>query len=110
MNLTFKRLLWPVGAGFLGAAFLAGVYLGLVSLAQGPTHALELFGQDRVFVLPILLGFGVQVGLYALLRTGLHLPPGVPASAPPPRAAVCRPWLWRPAAPTMSLRRCPCWD
>lgn len=81
MNPTFKRILLPSGAGFLGAMFLAGVYLGLVSLAQGPAHALELFWQDKTFVIPILLGFGVQVGLYTFLKTGRHLPPGVPAGA-----------------------------
>ena len=78
MNLTLKRALFPVGAGLLGMVLLAGVYLGIVSLAQGPAHALELFWQDKALVIPILLGFGIQLGLYTLLNKGLNLPLSVP--------------------------------
>ncbi len=53
---------------------LTGVYLGIVSLAESPAHALDLFWDDRAFVIPIMLGFGVQVGLYVLLKAGLYLP------------------------------------
>lgn len=79
MNSSIKRVLLPLGAGVLGAIFLTGVYLGIVSLAESPQHALELFWQDKVFVIPILLGFGTQVGLYTLLKKGLYLPIRVPA-------------------------------
>jgi len=78
MNPTLKRTLFPVGAGLLGMVLLAGVYLGIVSLAQGPAHALELFWQDKALVIPILLGFGIQVGLYTLLKKSLYLPLSVP--------------------------------
>ncbi len=79
MNSSAKRIFLPLGAGLLGAVFLTGVYLGIVSLAESPTHALELFWQDKVFVIPILLGFGTQVGLYTLLKKGLYMPVPVPA-------------------------------
>jgi hypothetical protein len=62
-----------IAIGLLGAAALSGVYLGLVSLAESPQHALNLFWEDRWLVLPILLTFGVQVGLYAFVRAGAHL-------------------------------------
>ncbi len=65
-----RLVLIPVAAGLLGAVFLMGVYVGLVSLAESPEHAVDLFWQDRVFVVPIIIGFGVQVGLYARLRLG----------------------------------------
>jgi len=71
-----RRFFLPAGAGALGAAALTGLYLGIVSLAESPEHALDLFWQDRALVIPILLGFGVQVGLYTLLKTGLYLPGG----------------------------------
>lgn len=58
----------PVAAGLLGAALLTGAYLGIVSLAESPEHAVDLFWQDRLFVVPILIGFGVQVGLFARLK------------------------------------------
>ena len=74
-----KRTLLPLGAGVLGAIFLTGVYLGIVSLAETPEHALDLFWQDKAFVIPILLGFGTQVGLYTLLKKGLYMPLHVPA-------------------------------
>ncbi len=74
MNPTFKRLLLPLGAGVGGMVLLMGVYLGIVSLAESPAHALDLFWEDKAFVVPIMLGFGVQVGLYTLLKKGLHLP------------------------------------
>ena len=67
-----RRRLWPVLAGVVGAAFLTGVYLGIVTLAQGWQHAVELFWQDWFLVLPIIAGFGVQIGLYAFVRFGLH--------------------------------------
>ena len=79
MNSSAKRFFLPLGAGLLGAVFLTGIYLGIVSLAESPKHALELFWQDKAFVIPILLGFGTQVGLYTLLKKGLYLPVHAPA-------------------------------
>lgn len=64
----FVRKFGPVAAGLLGALFLTAVYLGIVSLAESPQHALELFWEDRLFVVPILIGFGVQTGLFAHLK------------------------------------------
>jgi hypothetical protein len=60
-------------------AALMAVYLGIVSLAESPQRAVELFREDKAFVIPIMLGFGAQVGLYTLLKKGLYLPAGVPA-------------------------------
>ncbi len=67
-----RKLMIPVIAGVLGAAFLTSVYLGIVTLAQGWQHAVELFWQDKFLVAPILAGFGTQVGLYTFLKVGLH--------------------------------------
>lgn len=58
----------PLGAGLAGAAALVGLYLGLVTLAQGWAHAVELLWGDRWLVGAIAAGFGVQVGLYVHLR------------------------------------------
>ena len=80
MNSSARRILLPLGAGVLGAIFLTGVYLGIVSLAETPEHALDLFWQDKAFVIPILLGFGTQVGLYTLLKKGLYMPMHLPAA------------------------------
>ena len=75
-----RRVLLPLGIGLLGAFFLTGLYLGIVSLAESPQHALELFWQDKLFVIPIILGFGTQVGLYTFLKKGLYLPVTAPAA------------------------------
>lgn len=69
-----KRIFLPFGVGLLGGALLASVYLGLVALAESPARALELFWEDRWYVIPILLGFSTQVGLYTFLKKGFYLP------------------------------------
>ena len=69
-----KRILWPVSAGLAGAAFLTGIYFGIVSWAESPQHAAELFWQDRFIVIPIILGFGVQAALYTILKKRLFVP------------------------------------
>ncbi|MBI2773660.1 MAG: hypothetical protein HYX56_04105 [Chloroflexi bacterium] len=51
-----------------GAGALVALYLGLVTWAQGPEHALDLLWDDRLFVGLIGAGFGTQVGLFTYLR------------------------------------------
>ncbi len=73
---TLRRI-WPaLLAGVGGTAGLTIVYLGIVSLAESWSHALQLFREDAPYAVPILLGFGVQTGLFAYLKKGLHLPEG----------------------------------
>lgn len=62
----------PILFGLLGTAGLLVLYLGLVSLAQGWEHAIGLLADDAWIVGPILVGFGVQVGLYTYLKTVVH--------------------------------------
>jgi hypothetical protein len=61
----------PLLMGPLAAAALLGLYLGLITLAQGSDHALEQFDIDLWFVLALSAGFGSQVGLFTYLRA-LH--------------------------------------
>lgn len=69
-----KRILWPLGAGIAGMLFLSGVYFGLVSWAEGPEHALQLFWDERWIIIPMILGFGVQAALYTILKKRLFIP------------------------------------
>ena len=69
-----KRILWPVGAGVAGAVFLTGLYFGIVSIAESPQHAVDLFWEERWIVIPIILGFGVQMALYTILKKRLFVP------------------------------------
>lgn len=55
-------------AGTLAGVALLGVYLGVITVAQGPAHALEQLAADAWFVMAITAGFGVQVALFAELR------------------------------------------
>lgn len=54
--------------GVLASLALLAVYVGLITLAQGLDHALEQFATDAFFILPVALGFGVQIGLFAELH------------------------------------------
>lgn len=75
-KLRLIRWVWTFLAGLAGALFLSAVYLGIVSLAEGPKHAVDLFLEDRWIVLPILAGFGVQTALYTVLKKRWFIPVG----------------------------------
>lgn len=78
-----KRIFVPALAGLAGAVLLTGLYFGIVSLAETPQHAVELFWLDRWIIFPILIGFGVQTALYTILKWGLFMPSaGTGASGP----------------------------
>lgn len=68
------RYLIPVGVGLLATVFLSAIYFGIVSWAESPEHALDLFWEQRWLVIPILTGFGIQAALYSILKFRLYLP------------------------------------
>ncbi|HAL15185.1 MAG TPA: hypothetical protein DCP32_00080 [Anaerolineaceae bacterium] len=84
MNSRFRNFI-PLGVGILGAIFLAAIYFGIVSWAESPEHAVDLFWEDRWLVIPILLGFGIQAALYSVLKLRLYLPAS--SNTPEPGAA-----------------------
>lgn len=63
-----RRVALSIALGVLGTSALVGLYLGIVTLAQGPEHAFELLWSDRVFVGLIGAGFGTQIGLFTYVR------------------------------------------
>lgn len=70
----------PLVVGLAAAAALLALYLALVSLvSQSWSHALSLLVEDRWFVVPIILGFGLQAGLFTYLRA-LHRSTRAPAA------------------------------
>lgn len=71
---TSKRVLIPLVAGLAGTLLLTGLYFGIVSWAESPGHAVDYFWKDRWIVLPIILGFGAQAGLYTILKMRLFMP------------------------------------
>ena len=69
-----KRVLIPLAAFLLGSAFIALFYIGILTWAQGWEYASSQFARDRAYVLPIILGFGIQAALYSILRFRLFVP------------------------------------
>ena len=68
----WRRWVLSPGVGFLGSLALVGLYVGILSIAQSPSHAFEQLSQDRLWVGLVALGFGIQIGLYAYLRLIIH--------------------------------------
>jgi hypothetical protein len=69
-----KRILIPLAAFLLGSVFIASFYLGILTWAQGWDYASSQFMRDCWYVIPIILGFGVQAALYSILRFRLFIP------------------------------------
>ena len=69
-----KRLLISLAAFLLGSAFIASFYIGILTWAQGWDYASSQFVRDRWYVVPIIVGFGVQAALYTVLRFRLFIP------------------------------------
>ncbi len=69
-----KRILIPLVAFLLGSTFIAAFYIGILTWAQGWDYASSQFIRDRWYVIPIILGFGVQASLYSILRFRLFIP------------------------------------
>ncbi len=69
-----KRILWPLGGALAGMAFLTALYFGLVTWAETPQHALDLFWEERWIIIPLIVGFGVQMALYTILKKRLFVP------------------------------------
>jgi len=65
VQLTFIR---PLQFGSGALVLLLAVYFGVVGLISGMNFALEQFAEFWYFILPLTLGFGIQVGLYTYLK------------------------------------------
>jgi hypothetical protein len=68
-----KRYLIPLTAFLLGAGLITGVYIGILTWAQGWEYASSQFVRDRFYVVPIIAGFGIQSALYSILRFRLFI-------------------------------------
>ncbi len=59
-----------IGAG--AAVLLIMIYLGIITLAQDLTHALEQTAELWYWVLALAGGFGIQAGLFSFIRQGIR--------------------------------------
>ncbi|MBI5658148.1 MAG: hypothetical protein HZC43_01055 [Nitrosomonadales bacterium] len=60
--------LMPLQFGAGALVLLLAIYFGVVSLISGMDFALDQFATFWYFIVPLALGFGVQVGLYTHLK------------------------------------------
>lgn len=58
----------PVGFGLLAFGILIGLYFGILTLISGWSFTLTQFADFWYYVVPLAVGFGVQVALYVQLR------------------------------------------
>jgi Cu+-exporting ATPase len=61
----------PLAVGTLALLVMLGVYFGVLTLVSGWGFTVSQFGQFWYYVLPLALGFGIQMGLYVYLRQRL---------------------------------------
>lgn len=58
----------PIAFGALASIFLAVVYLTVLSLLNSFSHALWIFSDLWLFMVPIIFGFGLQIALFVYVR------------------------------------------
>jgi len=58
----------PLQFGMAACVLLLAVYFGVVGLISGMDFALEQFAKFWYFIVPLALGFGIQVGLFTHLK------------------------------------------
>jgi len=68
-NKTSKPVIWAIIAG----AALLSVYFLILSLANSFSHAVEQFKELWYWIVLLVLGFGLQVGLYTYIRGRLRM-------------------------------------
>ena len=73
-EIIVKRFLIPITAFVLGSALIASFYLVILTWAQDWDYASSQLSRDRLYVVPIILGFGTQAVLYSVLRFRLFIP------------------------------------
>ncbi len=63
-NLSFR----PIAFVVTGTAALLGIYFAALTLTSGWGYTVSQFAEFWYYVLPLAVGFGLQVGLYVYLR------------------------------------------
>jgi Cu+-exporting ATPase len=61
----------PLTIGTLAFLAMLGVYFGVLTLVSGWDFTVSQFARYWYYVLPLALGFGIQMGLYIYLRQRL---------------------------------------
>lgn len=64
----FKVAVKPILYGTLASALLLGVYFATLSLVSGWEFAQSQFVSFWYFIISLVIGFGIQIGLYSYLK------------------------------------------
>src|SRR5688500_11366552 len=57
-----------LGAAVAASALLLGLYTGVIALGSGWAYAQSELARFWPYLVPLAIGFGIQVGLYVFLR------------------------------------------
>ena len=68
IKITKKHIIIGIIAGLI----LLVIYAAILSIANTFEHAIEQFLEFGVWISLIVIGFGLQVGLYSYVRTEMH--------------------------------------
>lgn len=69
-----NKLIKPILAGLIGMVVLSSVYWSVLYLVSADiNHPFQQFLLFKYWMSALILGFGVQFGLYWYVRSGLHL-------------------------------------
>ncbi len=61
----------PMVVGVIGAIGLLIIYFGILTWVNSLSHALEQFSQMWYWILVLVIGFGIQLGLYSYIRSNI---------------------------------------
>lgn len=61
----------PLTAGIVATAVMLAVYFGVLTLVSGWSFTASEFAKYWYYILPLVAGFGLQIGLYAALKRQL---------------------------------------
>lgn len=74
MSAQIKKYLKPVLAGIIGMVSLVFIYwLILFLTTKDLYHPFQQFLEYKYWIIALVLGFGIQMGLFWYIRSGLHL-------------------------------------
>lgn len=62
----------PIIIGAIGTAGLLIIYFGILTWANSLSHALEQFSQMWYWISILVVGFGIQLGLYSYIRFNIR--------------------------------------
>jgi hypothetical protein len=63
----------PVLYGSVASVLLLITYLGILTAVESFAHALQQFAEFSYLMVPLVIGFGVQIGLYSHIREGFKI-------------------------------------